>query len=72
MREVRIGAIKGYSYGEKLDLFFMENPQRVQFVHGVDPISQNIKKLLGGRFDVLIASENVVLHKSKIMGVAQV
>jgi len=68
LRAIKIGAIKGYSYGEELDTYFKKKPQRVQYVYGDDPILQNIKKLLLGRVDVIIACENVLLHKSKEMG----
>ena len=65
----KIGLIKGYSYGEELNAYFERNPQRVQYVSGSDPLFQNIKKLLAGRFDVLIAGENVMTYKIKEMGV---
>jgi polar amino acid transport system substrate-binding protein len=45
------------------------NDQRVQYVSGIDPLYQNIKKLLAGRFDTLIAGENVMTYKIKQMGV---
>jgi polar amino acid transport system substrate-binding protein len=38
-------------------------------VSGDDPIYQNIMKLLAGRFDTLIAGENVMTYKIKEMGV---
>ena len=70
LQTMEIGVIKGYSYGEELDTYLKENTQQVQYVHGEDPLLKNIRKLLAGRFDVLIEDENVLLQKVKEMGVA--
>ena len=69
LQSKKIGLIKGYSYGEELNAYFEKNAQRVQYVSGSDPLYQNIKKLLAGRFDTLIAGENVMTYKIKQMGV---
>lgn len=68
LQEIKIGVIKGYSYGKELDKYLKENHHRVQYVYSKDPLLQNIKKLLANRFDVLIEDENVLLHKVKDMG----
>ncbi len=70
LRTQKIGVIKGYYYGSELDLYLKQNQDRVQYSHGVDPLSKIIKKLLVGRVDVLIEDENVLLHKVRKMGVA--
>jgi len=70
LQGMKIGIIKGYSYGEELDKYFKENPQQVQYVYSKDPLFQNIKKLLVGRLDVFIEDENVLLQKLKKMQVA--
>ena len=67
----KIGLIKGYSYGDELNAYFKENAERVQYVSGNDPLLLNIKKLLAGRFDTLIAGENVMIYKIKEMGVLE-
>ena len=69
LQSKKIGLIKGYSYGEELNAYFDENAHRIQYVSGSDPLYQNIKKLLAGRFDTLIAGENVMVYKIKQMGV---
>ena len=69
LQSEKIGLIKGYSYGEELNAYFDKNAQRVQYAFGDDPLFQNIKKLLAGRFDILIAGENVMIYKIKEMGV---
>ena len=69
LQSKKIGLIKGYSYGEELNAYFKKNAQRVQYVSGNDPLLLNIKKLLAGRFDTLIAGENVMTYKIKEMGV---
>lgn len=65
---VRIGAIKGYSYGENMDRFFRDHPRRVEYVFGADPLGQNIQKLLRERIDTTIENRNVFLQKIKKMG----
>jgi len=70
LRSIQVGLIKGYSYGDELNGYFNENPQWVQYVTGDDPLTQNIRKLLAGRFDALIAGENVMAYKIREMGVA--
>jgi len=69
LQSKKIGLIKGYSYGEDLNAYFEKNAQRVQYVSGSNPLYQNIKKLLAGRFDTLLAGENVMTYKIKEMGV---
>ena len=69
LQGIRIGLIRGYSYGEELDALFMQGALNVQYVSGSDPIAQNIKKLLAQRIDVAIANENVFTFKAKQMGV---
>ena len=69
LQSKNIGLIKGYSYGEELNAYFEENAQRVQYAYGDDPLYQNIKKLLAGRFDALITGESVMIYKIKEMGV---
>ena len=69
LSSVSIGLIKNYSYGEELNTYFEQNAHHVQYVYGDDPLFQNIKKLLAGRFDVLIAGENVMTYKINEMGV---
>lgn len=69
LRTVKIGVIKNYSYGKKLDRFLKENDQNIQYVYGEDPLLLNIKKLLAGRIDVLVEDSNVLLHKALEIGV---
>lgn len=59
----------GVEIGRELNAYFDKNAQRVQYVSGIDPLSMNIRKLLAGRFDTLIAGENVMTYKIKEMGV---
>lgn len=67
---VKIGLISDYSYSAELDEFFNANKNIVQYVYGVDAFEKNIRKLLLGRFDVLVADPNVLFHKAKKMGVS--
>lgn len=67
---VKIGLIKDYSYGVILDNFFKTNKNIIEYIHGEDPLLLNIKKLLIGRFDVIIEDANVFLQKAMQMGVS--
>lgn len=69
LQSKQIGLIKGYSYGEVLNAYFKKNALRVQYSYGDDPLFQNIKKLLAGRYDTIIASETVMNYKINEMGV---
>ena len=69
LQSKQIGLIKGYSYGEDLNAYFKKNALHVQYTYGDDPLFQNIKKLLAGRYDTIIASENVMNYKINEMGV---
>jgi polar amino acid transport system substrate-binding protein len=70
LRGLSIGVIKDYSYGEAFNSYFKKNTARVQYVHGQNPLYQNLRKLLSGRIDVLIAVEDVISYKAKEMGVS--
>ena len=70
LKKVKVGAAHGYSYGEVVDKFFEDNPEIVNYAHGDDPLTKNIKMLLAGRFAVLIEDPNVLFAKAKKMGVS--
>lgn len=65
LKSVQIGAITGYSYGDDLDAFIEQNPQKVQLLSGDTALEQNIRKLLGGRIDVILESPAVFNAKLK-------
>lgn len=65
LKSVQIGAIAGYSYGDDLDAFIEQNPQKVQLLSGDTALEQNIRKLLGGRIDVILESPAVFSAKLK-------
>lgn len=67
----RIGLIQDYSYGKELDDFFKRNPKITDFAFGGDPLALNIKKLLTGRFQVLVEDQNVFSAKAKALGVSE-
>lgn len=71
LRTVKVGLIKEYSYGSELDAFFKANPNVVQYVKGNKPLVLNIRKLLHGRVDVIIADPNVLSQKTMKMGVSE-
>jgi polar amino acid transport system substrate-binding protein len=65
LKSVQVGGITGYSYGDDVDAFIEQNPQKVQLLSGDTALEQNIRKLLGGRIDVILESPSVLNAKLK-------
>lgn len=70
LQNLRIGVIKGYSYGDELDAFLARNPKRVYYSHGASPLEPLVKLLQQGRLDVVIEDQNVFWQQTKIMGMS--
>ncbi len=70
LSKVKIGVIKGYDYGEEMNLYIKENNKtaKVQVVAGETALELNIKKLLKGRIDAILESEFVFNYKVSQMG----
>lgn len=68
LKNLRIGVIKGYSYGEELDTFLVRNPKNVYYSHGATPLDPLIKLLQQGKLDVVIEDQNVFWQQAKLMG----
>ena len=67
-----IGVIGGYDYREWLNNYIEThsgNDRRVQVVSGTDPLTQNLKKLLYKRIDVVVDTEAAIRYKSREMGI---
>lgn len=72
VRTIRLGVIEGYDYRAWLMSYIREEHQdqeQVQIMHGNTPLEQNIRKLLSGRLDAVVDSENALLFTSRNMGV---
>jgi polar amino acid transport system substrate-binding protein len=70
LKGVSLGAVDGYSYGEKINEYLDLNRQNraaVQLVSGELAGEQNIRKLLAHRIDVMIEDPNVVANSLKRM-----
>ena len=61
----RFGRVRGYSSGPKIDRFIKNNTIRLDEVNKTE---NNIKKLLAGRFDIMIEAEYVALFELQKMG----
>ena len=71
LENVCVAAIKSYEYGEELAVYFEKNkndPKKVQFVSGDNPLEKNFKKLEGGRVDVVVEDRPVGDFTIKEMG----
>lgn len=65
LTQYRFGRVRGYSSGTKIDELIKENKI---ILDEVDKTNKNIKKLLGGRFDIMIEAQYVALHELNKMG----
>lgn len=70
---VVLGAIADYSYGELMDGYLNAHAgeDRVQLIHGMEPLRRNIRKLLSGRVDVLLESPLVMEATVEQEGLAE-
>ncbi|MBV1909516.1 MAG: transporter substrate-binding domain-containing protein [Kangiellaceae bacterium] len=67
LEKLRLGVVANYSYGEELDLYIeknKDNVDRIHVIHGDTPVKQNMKMLLYGRIDAIVATQPVFLHVS--------
>lgn len=58
-----LGAIRGYHYNDRIDDHIAQHgsdPRRVQFASGDDALLQNLRRLVGGRLDVVVDDPNVL------------
>ncbi len=71
LKNIKVGIILDYSYGEELDKYFnsvAKDKSKVDILAGNTPLLANIKKLVGGRIDATIEDMNVFNHTAKKMG----
>lgn len=71
---MRLGAVRGYDYGELLNNYIASyslDPARVSVLSGDNPVARNIKQLLRGRIDVFVESSPVFWYSVKNLKVAQ-
>ncbi|WP_354623611.1 transporter substrate-binding domain-containing protein [Psychromonas sp. MME2] len=71
LQGINIGLIKDYSYGNELEDFFADNPDKTQYAQVTKPLEMNIKKLLYGRVDVIIEDPVVLAQTSMQMGLSE-
>jgi polar amino acid transport system substrate-binding protein len=71
---IRLGTVRGYSYGEELDPYIENhtlNAARIHLLTGKNPVERNIKLLLSGRIDAMIDSPPVVWYTAKNLNVTE-
>lgn len=68
LKEIRVGLIRDYSYGETCDYFFAAHKGNADYVGGDEAMELNIKKLLKGRITTFIADPNVLVLTAEKMG----
>lgn len=68
LKNIKLGVIKSYSYGDKLDNYIkdnQENSRKIDFTPGEVPLDELSKKLLSSRIDLIVENENVMNHYLK-------
>lgn len=70
LQSIKLGIIQGYDYTPIFNEYIRQNPDKVDTVSGEEPIWTNLKKLVNGRFDVMLSQRDIVRHKAKKMGLA--
>lgn len=61
----KIGIIKGYEYGNFINLLINEKPNYFHISHGGSPLLQNIDMLYKNRIDILLDTKNTVLYNTQ-------
>lgn len=67
----RLGVISGYSYGQEIDQYIIENngSEFIKLVSGNSGVKTNIRKLLRGRIDVYVEDSQVMNYVAKELGI---
>ncbi len=72
LERISIGVIADYSYGNEIDTYIKKNKknsERIKVMHGETPLKNNIRMLLAGRFDAVVATGSVfwyTAHRLKV------
>ncbi|MBF0119123.1 MAG: transporter substrate-binding domain-containing protein [Desulfobacterales bacterium] len=72
LEKVSLGVIRDYTYNSELVDYINKNAsnsKKIQVIHGENPVDINIKKLLAGRLDATIETEQVFLYNAMKLGV---
>ncbi len=69
LSKIFLGLSSDYDQGEEIETLIRKRPRNFQFAKGDDPVRTNLRKLIAGRVDVILAENNVVRYISKNMGV---
>lgn len=68
LKNAKLGVIKSYSYGDKLDDYIkinQDNTQKIDFTEGSTTLDLMTKKLLSSKIDLIVENENVMNHYLK-------
>lgn len=68
LSEVTVATIGGYAYGEAFDEYRENNPDGFEVLNANNALEQNIRKVAGGRVDVLLESPAVLEAQLQEMG----
>lgn len=63
LNDIRLGVIKGYSYGAFLDSYLAEHRQDVHWVSGKNPLQRLLNKMRNDEIDVIIEDTNVLEYQ---------
>lgn len=70
LREVTLGVVQGYAFGEPMDSHLKQNQGPVSRVSSEQAVTSNIRKLLMGRTEVYLDAQLAVLYQARKNGLA--
>lgn len=73
LAKICVGAIKDYSYSESFNRYanqYKNDPAKIQYASGDNPLDINVKKLLAGRIDAVIETTLVMKYYLATHGVS--
>ncbi len=71
LKNQRIGAVSGYTYGEPFDGFALAHQKNIHFLHGVEPTPRLLTLLTLGRVDMFIEDKDVATYLINLKGLQE-
>ncbi len=68
LEHVRLGVAFGYDYGEAVNRYIQERPEKVSVASSEEPVKESLRNLSLGHVDAIVGDPNVVLMTAGSMG----
>jgi polar amino acid transport system substrate-binding protein len=70
LESVKLGISFGYDYGDMINHYVLENPEKIVTASSREPAKENLRNLVLGVVDVYIGDPYVILWTARAMGLA--